>query len=99
MTPTRVDFPFCELCSALSIDTCTFTLLSIAVDSAGDSEGSGKGILSAVMSRITGSTDKALDTAGSDSGTEGKPAEEPKKKSMPEFQASLPPVSTRQASA
>lgn len=51
------------------------------------------------MNRITGSTDKASDTAGSDNGAEGKQADEPKRKSMPEFQASLPPVSTRQASA
>ena len=56
-------------------------------------------MLSTVMNRITGSTDKASDAAGSDNGTDGKPADEPKKKTVPEFQASLPPVSTRQAFA
>ena len=61
----------------------------------GDSESAGKGILSAVMSRITGNADKASDAPAASNGTEAKQGEDTQKKSVPELQASLPPVATR----
>ena len=61
----------------------------------GDSESAGNGILSAVMSRITGNADKASDAPAASNGTEAKQGEDTQKKSVPELQASLPPVATR----
>ena len=77
----------------------------MTVSGEADSNGnSGKGILSAVMSRITGNTDQATDKAaapdkppqGAETKQEnGEKKSPPEKKSVPELQASLPPVATR----
>ncbi len=84
---------------ACAVSDIMFSLDLCAMTVAGEAESAGKGILSAVMNRITGSTDKASDKASDGApgtnGAEAKQADSPERKSVPELQASLPPVATR----